>query len=242
MPHFYVCPQNIVSGVFTISGPGAHYLIDVRRFSIGRPIMLFDGLGASYEGIITEISKQKIVGKILSSSFKKNPFNVNIYVAIPKGQRLDWLIEKCAELGINKLIPLICQRSQLNSLSAGKLERFNKISISASCQCGRNDIMQIDNPIDFFEAINAAAKQENTKNILAGESQETLPIKNILSQKDFNQINIFIGPEGGFTKDEIDFANAHKVLFISLGQNILRIETAAIVAAALIMAQMENII
>ena len=153
MPHFYVKPENIKNSSFKMDGEHAHYVSAVRRFNAGDEINLFDGLGNSYLGVISEIAKNFISGKIISSSYKTPRFIINIFTAIPKGDRFEWLIEKAAEIGAVKIIPLVTKRSVQTDISQNKRERYEKISIAASSQCGRNDIMTIENPVVRYEAV-----------------------------------------------------------------------------------------
>jgi 16S rRNA (uracil1498-N3)-methyltransferase len=236
MPHFYVEPKNIISGFFKIEGEQAHYVLTVRRFNKGDEIMIFDGLGNSYKGEILTVDKNFIEGKILSSSYKMPSFAINLYTAMPKGERFEWLIEKAAEIGVAKIVPLITKRSAQTEISKNKLVRFEKISISASGQCGRNDIMKICKPQEFKTTCKSASEEKNYINILAWESStlnESLSF--IFKNSKALGANIFIGPQGGFEGSEVDFAKELAIKTVTLGENILRIETAAIVAAALVL-------
>ncbi|MDR2191268.1 MAG: 16S rRNA (uracil(1498)-N(3))-methyltransferase [Endomicrobium sp.] len=234
MPHFYVEPKNIINSGFKIEGAQAHYVLTVKRFNAGDEIMIFDGLGNSYKGKILTADKNFIAGIILSSSYKKPSFEINLYTAVPKGERFEWLIEKAAEIGVVKIVPLITKRSAQTDFSENKLARFEKISISASGQCGRNDIMKIYKPQDFKTACQNASENKNFITVLAWESSDlskTLPFI-FEGIKPFGA-NIFIGPEGGFEDCEVAFAKELGVKTVSLGENILRIETAAIAAVIL---------
>ena len=158
MPHFYVKPDNIKNNVFIIDAEQFHYVSNVRRFSAGDEIMIFDGLGNSYKGLIKMSAKDRIEGNILSSSYKMQEFSINLYTAIPKGDRFEWLIEKAGELGVSEIIPIKTKRSVTTSFSPNKLERYEKISIAASSQCGRNDIMRIMTPSDFKSSCKESVK------------------------------------------------------------------------------------
>lgn len=235
MSHFYVYPKNIINNTFTMDSEQLHYVVNVRRFAINDEIKLFDGLGNIFLGKITEISKNKLSGIILSKQpFIKSSVEIYLYCSIAKGERTEWLIEKTAELGITKFIPLITKRSVITSFSQNKYERLNKIAISASCQCGRADIMQIEQPLLFEEALKNNA-DKNTLSVLAWESEDKQTIDDIYNKNiNIKRINIFIGPEGGFEPNEIELAKNNNFYTITLGKNILRIETAAIAASVLI--------
>ncbi|MDR2251314.1 MAG: 16S rRNA (uracil(1498)-N(3))-methyltransferase [Endomicrobium sp.] len=235
MPHFYVKPDDIKGQSFFISGEQAHYVINVRRFKPNDEIMIFDGLGNSYKAQVTTVNKNDISGKIISSSYKMPVFKVHLYTAIPKGNRFEWLIEKCAEIGVSEITPINTKRSVNTGFSKNKSERYEKISIAASSQCGRNDIMTINDPLDFKNACKNAAANKNLINILSWESERRSLVGETLASSSYNGANIFIGPEGGFENEEIEFAKSMGIHTISLGENILRVETAAIVISVLIL-------
>lgn len=235
MPHFYVDPDNIKDKFFSISGDQAHYVLNVRRFKNNDEIMIFDGLGNSYKAQITSVSKNEVSGKIISSSYKMPTFKVNLYTAIPKSDRFEWLIEKCSEIGVSTITPINTKRSITTEFSKNKSERYEKISISASSQCGRNDIMKINAPIDFKIACKNVAANKNFVNILPWKNESQSLSKEMIANPHCNGANIFIGPEGGFENKEIDSAKCLDIKIISLGENILRVETAAIVASVLIL-------
>ena len=160
MPHFYVNPKDIKDKNFTIENEQFHYLSNVRRFSVGDEINVFDGLGNSYKARIDIIDKKSMKGTILSSKTLVLPNKkISLYTAIPKGERFDWLIEKASEIGISKIVPVIYVRSVVKELSNNKMERYKKISISASSQSWRADIMSIEKPISFVEIVEKISGQ-----------------------------------------------------------------------------------
>lgn len=237
MPHFYVNPKNINNNIFTIADEQFHYLSNVRRFSTGDEINIFDGLGNCYKGKIISVDKRSLSGTILSSkSFVKPKTEIVLYTAIPKGERFDWLVEKSSETGVSRIVPVKYLRSVVTDFSANKLERYKKISISASSQSWRADIMEIENSITFSDAVEKVSKEKNVINILPYESEENNKILNVLKQEFENNkikiVNIFIGPEGGFDNSEIDLALKNNFKIVTLGKNILRIETAVVVASS----------
>ncbi len=236
MPHFYVNPKDMKDKSFVIENEQFHYLSAVRRFSVGDEINIFDGLGNSYKARIDNIGKKSMQGTILSSKTLVLPeTKISLYTAIPKGERFDWLIEKASEIGVSKIVPIIYVRSVVKELSENKLERYKKISISASSQSWRADIMPVYNPVKFNEVVERLSSKENTLNILPWESEEEKNILDLLKEnKDIKNINIFIGPEGGFDKNEIDLALQNGFKTVTLGKNILRVETAAIVASSIV--------
>ncbi|GHT43093.1 ribosomal RNA small subunit methyltransferase E [Endomicrobiia bacterium] len=235
MPHFYVKPEDITENIFSIKGEQTHYVSNVRRFKPGDEIMIFDGMGNSYKAKINSVDKNEIIGNILSSKYKISGFTVKLYTSIPKFDRFEWLIEKCAEIGVSEIFPINTKRSTRISFSKNKANRYEKISIAASSQCGRYDIMKINNQLDFKTACKNTVKDKNYINILPWESQSKMFPYNLLSKPKFTGANIFIGPEGGFEIEEVEFAKSIGINIVTLGDNILRVETAAVVASALIL-------
>ncbi|OEG70973.1 hypothetical protein ATZ36_03545 [Candidatus Endomicrobiellum trichonymphae] len=244
MTHFYVKPKYIKENTFTISSEQSHYISNVRRFKTDDAIMIFDGIGNSYKAKITFINKNKIMGNILSSLHKMPDFIVKVYTSIPKGDRFEWLIEKCAEIGVSEVAPINTKRSINISFSKNKSERYKKISIAASSQCGRNDIMKIKEPLDFKTACKNATADKNSINILSYEIENNSKslINNIFKGKvKYNGSSVFIGPEGGFENEEVEFAKLLGIRTVTLGDNILRVETAAVVASTLILNFFKNL-
>lgn len=236
MPHFYVNPKNINNNTFVIDNEQFHYLTNVRRFNVGDTINIFDGLGNSFVAQIEKIDKKQLSGKILSSkTFQAPNKKVSLYTAIPKGERFDWLIEKASEIGVYKIVPVIYERSVIKDFTENKIERYRKISMAASSQSWRADIMQIENPIKFLSVTDILKEQNNSLNILPYESEEQNKIVS-LDFSNINNINVFIGPEGGFDNKEIEIALKNNFKIVTLGKNILRVETAAIVASSIVIA------
>jgi 16S rRNA (uracil1498-N3)-methyltransferase len=235
MPHFYVKPENIKNDIFVMENEQAHYISNVRRFKTDDEIMIFDGAGNSYKAKITAVEKGYVKGRIISSSYAMPEFKVTLYTAMPKGDRFEWLIEKAGELGISEIAPVNTKRSVNKSFSPNKSERYEKISIAASSQCGRKDIMKISDPVDFKTACKKAAEDGGCINVLAWESESLNVLTKISAEKNkYKGSNIFIGPEGGFENEETEFAQKLGIQTITLGKNILRVETAAIIASVLI--------
>jgi 16S rRNA (uracil1498-N3)-methyltransferase len=240
MPHFYVKPEDLKEQSFSINGEQVHHILNVRRFKINDEIMIFDGLGNSYKAQIRSLGKNEIFGKILSSSFKMPSFKVDLYTAIPKGDRFEWLIEKTAEIGVHEVIPICTKRSVITKISKHQSERHEKISISASSQCGRNDIMRIHPPIAFKNACKNAVANKSSVNILSWESEDKHSVDKLFASSSYSRANIFVGPEGGFENEEVEFAKALGIYTVTLGENVLRTETAAVVLSTLVLSRAQQ--
>ncbi|MDR1721274.1 MAG: 16S rRNA (uracil(1498)-N(3))-methyltransferase [Endomicrobium sp.] len=238
MTHFYVKPENIKETTFTVRDEQAHYILNVRRFKLNDEIMIFDGTGNSYKAKINSINKNLVSGNILFSSYKIPEFIIKLYTSISKANRFEWLVEKCVEIGVSEIIPISTKRSVNISFSKNRLNRYEKIVIAASSQCRRNDIMKIKGLVDFKAACKNVALERDFINIIPWESENNGNSKTLINNIFKNNLkykgaNILIGPEGGFEDAEVGFAKSLGIKSVTLGDNILRVETAAIVAIIL---------
>lgn len=208
-------------GDYTLAGPEAHHLHSVRRIGVGETIVLFNGDGFEYPAEVLGVGKKAIhlqVGPPVAAD-RERSVPLWIASAIPKGDRLDFLIEKLTELGVSRFVPLIAERSAVRP-KAEVVSKYERIAIEASKQCGRNVLMAVEAPVAWSDFVNRAGLptrklilQPGATSILAGSSEATV---------------VSVGPEGGFTDNELTLPGWTPV---SLGPTILRIETAAIAAA-----------
>lgn len=235
MPHFFIPPGNIKKNKFIINGQESHHLIRVRRVKVGDELNLFDGTGKSYTVKIEKITKEEIEGVILKEKFiETSGVNVNLFQAVPKGDRFDWLIEKVAELGVKSITPLITSRSVVKDISESKISRWQRVSKSASSQSARPDIMEIMQPAKFQKVIENL--NEDSLNIIPWEGEEAKNISEVFkSGKKTKEINMIVGPEGGFTIEEIKNAEHNKIIPVTLGKRILRSETAGLLTSILVL-------
>lgn len=233
MPHFYIPPENVSGGKFKLVGDEAHHLLDVKRCRPGDAVELFDGTGKNYTARVDSVAEGSVYGTIISETQGRRPYvELMLYTAVPKGERLDWLIEKAAELGAAAVIPVITARSVAKELSPNKLERWKRLSTAASKQCGRSDVMEIRAPAQLGEAFGGL--KPGSLSVIPWESQGTGSLSSLAGRiKTSKAVNIFIGPEGGFTPREIELAKSAGVVPVTLGANILRVETAGLLAAVL---------
>ena len=213
-------------GEFILGGAEAHHLGAVRRFSPGESIHLFNGDGCQYPAEVVSVGKKQVVLRVLSveSPTREAPFPIVVGSALPKGDRLDFLLEKLVEVGATRFVPLIAERSVVRP-KVDKLEKWRRAVIEASKQCGRNTLMLIDKPLSLIEYL--SSELAGDKCILHTGPSLARPANGIAGTA------FAVGPEGGFTDAEIDTAIHAGWRTMSLGPRVLRIETAAIVAASL---------
>ena len=216
----------------SVLGQEVHH-INVLRHKVGDTLVI-----NKYIVLIEELSQDKLLGKIVGKEEEQNTNNIQIklYQAYLKSDKMEFVVQKAVELGANNIVPFLSKNCVVKLDEKDKLkkvDRLNKISLEASKQCGRSDIVSIDNVFNISDSKFIEELKSNTYNIFAYESstqslKETL--KNIQKQDKENiSVGIIIGPEGGFDKTDIDILNKLDNLYeVSLGKNILRAETASI--------------
>ena len=236
MNRFYV-PFHAGLKSLWIDSSESHHIIHVKRLKIGDNIIVFNGTGDEFEAEIEDIEDNRVKARINQQRTisKENLVGIDIAFAIPKGKRSHLLIQKCAELGVHKLIPINYARSvvKLKDDCSVKIEKWQKIAIEASKQCGRNTITEIGNVVNFDNILNTVDSYDIP--LFACSQSDSDNLKNTLQEHPKpNNILSFIGPEGGFTSHEIEMAKRAGCKFVSLGSQILRIETAAIAVSAIL--------
>lgn len=242
MPRIFL-PFTETSGAILITGEKAKYLATVLRCREGEDLVIFDGKGASLKTIIRRITRKDILAEIVESieCAAKTPLPVTLIQGLLKGEKMELVIQKTTELGIGKIVPVITERSQLRETR--KLDRWRKIAEEAARQCGRNDVPDISELLSFNELFTGKAMTDNVNSLcLIFWEGGGLPLKEVIHGQSFSQtpasamqpVNILIGPEGGFTIEEVELAKAHGCIVTSLGERILRAETAAISAVTLV--------
>ncbi len=214
-------------GEFVLDGPEAHHLGTVRRFAPGDAVVLFNGDGSEYPAEIVEVGKRHAVLRLLArvEANREVPFPIVVGSALPKGDRLDFLLEKLVEVGATRFVPLITERSVVRP-NAGKLEKWRRAVIEASKQCGRNRLMTVHEPLSMEEFVN---REYAAKQWLLHTSSGP-PHLDPLADPEYG-CAFAVGPEGGFNDAEIEMATLAGWRRLSLGPRVMRVETAAIAAA-----------
>jgi 16S rRNA (uracil1498-N3)-methyltransferase len=223
---FYVnLPLTV--GPFLLDGAEAHHLASVCRLRPGNEVCLFNGDGREYPARITSVARREITLEILTveEPQRELPFSLEIAAPLPKGDRSQFLIEKLTELGVTQFVPLNCARSNLHPRET-KRDKLERYVIEASKQCGRNVLMKIDEMADWATYCSLGNPEElrvlaHPYRAQAVGALTALPTR------------IAVGPEGGFTDEEIDLAIQNGWQTVTLGPRILRVETAAIALTAL---------
>jgi len=213
-----------------LEGSEAHHLLHVLRLVVGDEVELFDGENGAASAEITSTSRSSVELQVRQrrESSQIVGRSIDLATAVPKSDRFRWLVEKATELGVGRLLPLKTARSVVHP-NDGKLQKMRQTVIAACKQSGRNRLMAIE-PIINWNSLIAEEFGEKTV-IVAHPSGE--PLQPLLAACDMDRpLLLVIGPEGGLSDEEVEQARSAGAMLANLGENILRIETAAVVLAA----------
>ena len=233
MPRFFVRQERVYGDSVSIIGEDAHHIARSLRMAVGEEITVCDMQGNEYSCEIESFDEDReVVAKILSQRHSENEpkLYIRLFQALPKGDKLDTIIQKAVECGVSEIIPFQSERCVVkikNDAEDRKNDRRRKISAEAAKQCGRSVIPDVKNSVSFDEAIAMAAESELC--LFCYEGDGTVPLGQILRGYDElpTTVSIVIGSEGGFSLKEVERAKEKGVVLAGLGKRILRTETAS---------------
>ena len=232
LPRRFPVEQPLRTGEITLDERNGHHIARVLRLTTGSEIELFDAGGSVASATIVSTDPAVIVRVDQIREAASNVSGITIASAVPKGERADWLVEKLSELGCARWIPLATARSVVLPEGKNKRERWMRIATEASKQSRRTGVMQVDELAKLEQAIRATepanafhlSTEANASGII--EALQTRPAGGAA------QWAFFIGPEGGWSPEEIEFFARSNIQALKLTETILRVETAAIATAS----------
>ncbi len=229
MARFFVNKEKIGENKIIIDGADAHHIARSLRMAEGDEAVVCDGEGHEYNCILTRIRDDECICEITEEidGGTESPIEITLCMAYPKGDKLEVVIQKAVEMGVGRIIPFESSRC-IKRPKAEKAEkqtaRLSRISEEAAKQCGRAKIPTVSQPVSYSEMLKIASESELT--LLCYENEDGRSIKNELQGKRPRSIALIIGSEGGFSQDEADLAIKNGAVSVSLGNRILRCETA----------------
>jgi len=228
----FYCPDFPVQGKYRLDADESRHLSQVCRVKVGEEVELFDGGGRAVAARVVELGRKAV--ELAASGeprFEPPPLvTITLAIAAPKGDRFDWLVEKATELGVAPLTPIQTTRSVVEPRPA-KIDRLRRTVIEASKQCGRNRLMAIEEPVPWLRIVE---RERAALRLIAhpdGLHYQDWPV--IVDGED---VVLAVGPEGGFTVDEVESAGSWGWQPVSLGRQILRVETAGLAGCSAILA------
>ena len=212
-----------------LAGDEARHLSRVLRARVGDVVRVFDGRGCEWPARVAAIGRDTValdLGPVMPGVARDGP-PLTLAVALPKGDRQKWLVEKLTELGVARLVPLIAERGVAEATPAAR-DRLRRSSIEACKQCGRNVLLDITAPATIAEVADPGAA--GVVVVIASPDAARLDADGL--RRGSSAIVAIVGPEGGFTDAEVARAVAAGALPVGLGPHVLRVETAAVALAA----------
>jgi 16S rRNA (uracil1498-N3)-methyltransferase len=235
MHRFYHSNPLDLNQIIILDEFSSHHALRVMRVKVDDFLVLFNGDGFEYRGRVSDINKKTINVEILSKekNNSESPININLFQSISSNEKMDMVIQKATELGVSSIQPIFTSRSTIK-LSLDRTKKrvihWKQVSISACEQSGRSKIPTIKSPI-VFDQISEGIKT-NSLNLLL--HPDNLEESSNLPNEYSGDINIFIGPEGGFSQDEALLLKKQNCINIQLGTRILRTETAPLAIIAIL--------
>jgi 16S rRNA (uracil1498-N3)-methyltransferase len=245
MPHFFVSSKDIKGNEVLITGGEAKHIITVLRKREGDKIDIFDGYGNEFRVRILQIDRSAGLPRVKAEIVKQKKretepkLKITLFQSIPKGNRLYFIIQKSTEIGISEIVPITTERT-IVKLDYKKIKqrtlRWQKIAREAAKQSGRSTIPKVGPVLDFSQALREFSARKFPMGIIAWEMEKKSRLREVLRSGvgggiSSSPLAIFVGPEGGFTPEEVEEAKKMGLVPVSLGSRILRTETAGLVVA-----------
>jgi 16S rRNA (uracil1498-N3)-methyltransferase len=237
MHRFFITLDQLRSERVTFSDDQAQHMQKVLRLQPGQQVLVLDNSGWQYVVVLTKVSRKETAGAVTARqpASGEPATELTLYQSVIKWDRFEWVLQKGTEVGVTRFVPVITRRSLLKSgdeINSNKTARWQRIITEAAEQARRGRLPAVAPVITLPAALAALAAPVA---LLPWEEAEGMSMRAALTPNAGKpqSVALFIGPEGGFTAEEVAMAQAHHVIPVTLGPRILRAETAAIVAAAL---------
>lgn len=236
---FFVPPSSIKNDEIIFPQEIAKQITKVLRLQKGDNVIVLDGKQKEYKVMLTQLTNSQVLGKIISSNFNNSEpiISITLYQALIPREVFELVLQKGVEIGVSSFVPLQTKRTLIkkNDVKEEKIKRWERILQEAAEQSERGLIPVLKKAETFEEGIINALKEGPV--FLAWEREEEKTLENILKElsQDLKNISIFIGPEGGFTDEEVEFARKQGAYSVTLGPRVLRSETAGLVMASILL-------
>ena len=243
MHRFFVPSASIQSSQVVFPSETAHQIFSVLRLRSGQRLVVLDNRGDEYTVELEKISQRAVAGKIIEQKPAQGEpaCRLALYLCLAQREKFEWMLQKCTETGASTFIPVISSRSLVQDLAETnkKTTRWEKILQEAAEQSGRGLIPALKPTISLAQGL----RQSQGKRIILWEQESSTSLRQALSNLSpdhLPEISMLVGPEGGFSVEEVHLAVQADWQPVSLGRRILRMETAAVVATALVIYELEK--
>ncbi len=244
MPTFFVDRKNISGDTAVLSGTEAGHMLRSLRLSAGDSFYAFDETGSRYRMRILEATSRSLRAEVLETLPPEEPpaVAVTLLVGLPKADKMDFILEKATELGCSRVVPFRSSRTipRVDAEDARrKTARWERVALAAAKQCGSGRVPDVPGLLSFADALGASG--DAAGKVVLYEGEGTFGLKRVLAgMRGAKSVALLVGPEGGFSEDEVREAERAGFRRAGLGQRILRVETAAVAALAMTMYHFED--
>lgn len=232
MPRFFI--DGAADGRAYITGADALHIAKALRMRPGEAMTLCDGKGTDFDGVLETVTDRQVTVRITASrpSQAEPTLAVTLYQGLPKGDKMDWIVQKAVELGVTAVVPVATRRSvaRLEGKADKKQERWQRIAAEAAGQCGRGMLPSVERPLSWSQALSRLSGEPALVFYEGGGR----PLRELVTPST-RRLSVFVGPEGGFDPEEIDAIRRQGGGVATLGPRILRCETAPLAALTLLM-------
>lgn len=245
MYRFFVNENQILEDCISITGADVNHIKNVLRMKIGETVLVSDGNDREYTCTLQNISDEEVIAKIedVDGPTRELPIKVTLFQALPKGDKMETIIQKMVELGAYEIVPVSTKRCIVkldDKKAAAKVKRWNAIAESAAKQSKRGIIPQVAMPMSYKNGLKKAEEMDMV--LIPYENAENMAhTREVISRiKEGMNVGIFVGPEGGFATEEVEEAINSGAFDITLGRRILRTETAGMALMSVLMFENEE--
>jgi 16S rRNA (uracil1498-N3)-methyltransferase len=238
-PHRFFLEFIPPTGDATLRGAEHHHMSKVLRIAPGEIVFLFDGKGKQARCRVSKITKTESIIEVLEFDHLPAPsLQLHLALALTKGKQTESVIRMSTELGVTSIQPVLAERSIVRPTDADRItEKWQRITIEAARQCGRNYLPSVKDQVTLSALVQNGASDTLQ---LIPHTEVARPLREVLRGSDCRAVIILIGPEGGFTDEEATLAIENGFTPVSLGANILRVETACLVALSAVMYELSE--
>jgi 16S rRNA (uracil1498-N3)-methyltransferase len=249
MHRFFVPPSCIEKAAIYFPMEISRQISTVLHLRAGQRVIALDNAGSEYELELEIVAPRSTEGRILATrpALGEPRTSLSLYLGLTQREKFEWMLQKCCEVGASEFIPVVTSRSLVQSLEEGnsRRDRWQRILQEAAEQSGRGRIPSLAAPLRWDEALRSFQARA-LPGLIAWEGEKTLELAAALGQAGLAQaasprLALFIGPEGGYSEEEVAQARAAGLAPVTLGRRILRMETAAVVATALALHELKDL-
>lgn len=232
IPRIYTDQALSLDQTIELDENASRHIAKVLRMEVGRPLVLFNGLGGQYSASLIEVGKKRVSARLdeFVDADKQSPLSIHLGIGLSKGDRFEWVLQKAAELGVSQITPLFTERSEVK-LNGPRLEKkmasWQQVLISACEQCQLNIVPQLLPPLRLNPWLET--REDQKRFVLHHRTEEQLD-----ATQQVDSAALLIGPEGGLSSDEINLAEQQSFQALRLGPRVFRTETAPLAAISIL--------